>query len=235
MARRFHVRPATNRIDERNAVIRLDARIESRSKTQRGTDRDFSEKRTARAVSDPIRTRASDGGRKEREVDRMNGEVDHGSTRFGGALAGVIAACAALLLGWGTGNLASVAAGVVAAVASAHVPTVGARFASAEPWGLVEQFGPATVITGSVTCVLLLLVLVQVAAVLVVRPWVALDSASGFAFGGAALFLGALVAAELGAPPVVFCAVGAALVVRDVGDHATEVGYKSAEPRTPDE
>jgi hypothetical protein len=149
----------------------------------------------------------------------MNGEVDHGSTRFGGALAGVIAACAALLLGWGTGNLAS-----VAAVASAHIPTVGARFASTEPWELVEQFGPAMVITGSVTCVLLLM-LVQVAAVLVVRPWVALDSASGFAFGGAALFLGAF-AAELGAPPIVFCAVEAALIVRDVGDHATEVGLQ---------
>ncbi len=130
-------------------------------------------------------------------------------------------------LAFATGGIAAVALAAVVAVASALFPTVGTRFASVEPWGLVEQLGPATVITGGVTGVLLLLVFVQVVAVLAVRPWVALDSASGFAFGGATLFLGALVAAGLGAPPVVvFCAVGAALVVRDVGDHAAEVGVQ---------
>lgn len=130
-------------------------------------------------------------------------------------------------LAFATGGIAAVALAGVVAVVSMLVPAVGSRFAAAEPWQLVEQLGPATVITGSVTGVLLSLVMVQVMAVLTVRPWVALDSASGFAFGGATLFLGALVAAGLGAPPVVvFCAVGAALVVRDVGDHAAEVGLQ---------
>jgi hypothetical protein len=130
-------------------------------------------------------------------------------------------------LAFATGGIAAVVLASIVATVSALIPTLGAKFASVESWGLVEQLGPATVITGGVTGVLLLLVLVQVAAVLTVRPWVALDSASGFAFGGAALFLGALVAAGLGASPVVvFCAVGAALVVRDVGDHAAEVGLQ---------
>lgn len=130
-------------------------------------------------------------------------------------------------LAFAAGGIGGVAlAGLVGAV-STFVPSVGSTLATIEPWGMVEQLGPATVIAGSVAGVLILLVLVQVFAVLAVRPWVALDSASGFAFGGAALFIGALAAAELGAPPaIVFCAVGAALVVRDVGDHAAEVGLQ---------
>ena len=130
-------------------------------------------------------------------------------------------------LAFAAGGIAAVVlAGLVGAV-SMLVPSVGSALANAEPWNMVEQLGPATVIAGSVTGVLILLVLVQVFAVLAVRPWVALDSASGFAFGGAALFLGALVAAGLGtAPVIVFCAVGAALVVRDVGDNAAEVGLQ---------
>lgn len=130
-------------------------------------------------------------------------------------------------LAFAAGGIAAVAlAGAVGAL-SVFVPSVGSAVATVEPWGLVRQLGPTTVVTGGITGVLLLLVLVQVLGVLSVGPWVALDSASGFAFGGGALFIGALVAANLGAAPVlVFCAVGAALVVRDVGDHSAEVGLQ---------
>ncbi len=130
-------------------------------------------------------------------------------------------------LAFATGGIVVVAVAAVLGVASSLVPWFGSAVASAEPGQLVEQFGPASTLIGAIGSVLIGLVLVQIAVVLFVRPWVALDSASGFAFGGAALFLGALAAAELGATPVVvFCGVAAALVVRDVGDHAAEINLQ---------
>ncbi len=130
-------------------------------------------------------------------------------------------------LAFAAGGIGGVALAGLVGVVSMFIPAARSALATADSGGVVEQVGPATVVVGGITGVLILLVLVQIFAVLAVRPWVALDSASGFAFGGAALFLGALVAAGLGAAPViVFCAVGAALVVRDVGDNAAEVGLQ---------
>ncbi|WP_233274821.1 DUF7519 family protein [Haladaptatus cibarius] len=130
-------------------------------------------------------------------------------------------------IAFSAGGIAVVVLAGLLGAGSILVPSFGSAVATIEPGALVEQFGPASVLIAGVGGILLAFIVLQVVAVSFVQPWVSLDSASGYALGGATLFIAALVAAELGAAPVVvFCGVAAALVVRDVGDHAAEINLQ---------
>ncbi|WP_276302138.1 DUF7519 family protein [Halorussus lipolyticus] len=100
----------------------------------------------------------------------------------------------------------------------------------------VGNVGLAGVVAGAVATALFTVAAVRRALATVVAPWVATESATGFAIAGVALFVASLVVAEAGGSALAALAgVAGALVVHDLGTNAVGLGVqigREAETRT---
>lgn len=160
-----------------------------------------------------------------------------------GPLAAILAILAAILVGraaqlvvvaWaGTdppGALSHAAGGIaifVAAALLAASPLAGAlaAVAGSDVADLFGAVGATAALTGTVAAALFGVAVARAVLGNAVRPWVATDAANGFAVASAALVVAALVASHDGASALaVFAAIGAALVVLDLGTNAVELG-----------
>ncbi|WP_135825239.1 DUF7519 family protein [Halorussus ruber] len=124
------------------------------------------------------------------------------------------------------------------AVLLALSPAGDALLAAAGPgWtATIHDVGLTAALAGAVATALFAVAAARRGLAVLVAPWVATESATGFAVAGGALFAAALVVAEGGGSALAALAgVAGALVVHDLGSNAVDLGVqvgREAETRT---
>jgi len=120
------------------------------------------------------------------------------------------------------------AGGVVAAVlvlAVSALPPVGTAVAGASSTEFAETFGVGTVLMGGTVLAMAGLWITLAATLLLAETKFVTSERAGFTIGSALLVLATVVAALRGASaPVTFVGIAGAILVFDVGEHATDLG-----------